>query len=105
MSRFYDAVDESLSLISARSPSPSGVAGRQAAGSKSRQTVNLACASSGQVRTTSASRSPPRQVLPVSLPACRASAVITRFIPGSCAPATPLPLPLSVLLTATRLVF
>lgn len=34
MSRFYDAVDESLSLISARSPSPSGVAGRQAAGSR-----------------------------------------------------------------------
>lgn len=61
MSRFYDAVDESLSLISARSPNRGeqekrGEGKGEWHGSTSRQAVNFVVPP-GQVRTTSANRS------------------------------------------------
>lgn len=98
MSRFYDAVDESLSLISARRP---GVGWQ--AGSTSRQAVNLACASWSSLYNVceSFASTYPRQVLP----AVRLRSLLDLFLVPLLVHPTPPPTPLSVLLNATRLVF
>lgn len=102
MSRFYDAVDESLSLISTRSPNQvrsrrSG--GGEWHGSKSRQipTGTTKFVPPGQVRTTTAnrsSRSPPRIRVRCCLPCvvCGRYSLYSLFLPLP-QPLCPLPFP------------
>lgn len=92
MSRFYDAVDESLSLISARSPNR-GEQKKRGKGSgmvahpdRPSTWLCLLVKFAQRLRIVQVVR----LAVSASGAACRASAVVTRFIPCSCHSPTPL---------------
>lgn len=93
MSRFYDAVDESLSLISARSPNcreqekRGKGSGMVAHPDRPSTSLCLLVNFAQRLRIVQVVR----LAVSASGAACRASAVVTRFIPCSChSPPTPL---------------